>query len=388
MKEEGIMIEKIKENKEDILILLTLTFCLLLSTCIALNAFDLNEIIDNKSVVILILCAIVLFIKKFKLKELNVNEKKRIKLFIILWGIFIISITCSKIIHKEINLIDDLILFFVVPIFFFINNSYNTNKHLALAAIMNVIPVLVIMKEVNTIGVILAFAGVLAINLAYDKLRQRNMILTYVMIAVVFAGLIILTKSRTALLAFLFVAFINFILLIIQSNNRKQAIKKTIIIIIVVLLLAPFIIPNLYKLIFEKYSESSTNMTSGRTKMWNIVFHEKVGAFGLGNEQLVEKINKGDTHNMFVQMLGHYGVIPFIIYILLNIYIIYRAIKVKNKNAINILIIYYIIGMFENILIPDTRLAMCNIVLFYCIGNILSDNNNVKEQEIEMKNDK
>lgn len=361
-------------NRKDMSILMVITIGFLLGTFITLNAFDLNNIIENKNIILAVVCLIIMLIKRKELEEeLSIREKKRFLFFNILWLTLLITILISKIIHKELNIIDDLIFMTIVPIFFFYNNSYKQDENIQIASFLNIFPLICIMKPVNSIAIIISFIGVMILNLTMNDIKKNGKIITYVIIVAIISVLIMLTRCRTALITFAIIAIINYISIVVNCKNDENVRRKNKYFLIILFVLSPIILFTLKNYIFNKYESTSTNLTSGRTKMWKIILEEDVGAFGLGNQKLINDINKGDSHNIFFQTLGHYGIIPTILFVFVNAYLIYRCIKKKNFEIINLCLCYYLIGMFENILIFDTRIIMCNFIFFYLVGKLLKD---------------
>ena len=86
----------------------------------------------------------------------------------------------------------------------------------------------------------------------------------------------------------------------------------------------------------------------------------------------MDNFNIGDAHNVYFQILGHYGIIALSLYIMINIYVIIKIWKNDKKlEFINFFLCYFIIGMFENILMTDTKFIICNILLFTYLGRLL-----------------
>ena len=140
----------------DVLLLTICTAIVFLSNLIALEGFGLHEIIGNRYLVVLLLyILIMLMLKKGKAEEIENSLQKKNIFFIMIWSLFLISILISKIINKGSNIIDILLMLSIVPIFFFKKNSYNIDKHLNIACIINLIPLLFIMKGGNALSLLI-----------------------------------------------------------------------------------------------------------------------------------------------------------------------------------------------------------------------------------------
>ena len=281
----------------------------------------------------------------------------------------------SKIVNNGSSIIDALIMLSIVPVFFVIKKNYNIERHLYLACIINLFPLLFILKLGNTLGIIITFIGVVTINSTIRKLAEKGFIFTYLIIVMIFSILILITQCRTCLISFFVIAFINYVYILKVSN--KEIKKKKLISIFFVLICAVVCSGVLYNLMFHKYGNTAFDITTGRGIIWKKVITDDIKFLGNYDNYFTDFVNKGDAHNVYVQALGHYGIIVLILYIILNMYILLKLIKKRKKlEHINFFLNYFIIGMFENLLFMDTKIIIVNVLMFLHIGMLLKEDDN------------
>ena len=300
-------------NNYDIMLLIICTAVVFLANLIALEGFYLHKIVSNRYLVVLILYVfIMIMFKKQKIKNLEKNIQKSTILFLIIWGGLFVSIFISKIINKGSNIIDVLLMLSIVPFFFFIKNSYNIEKHLNLACIINLIPLLFILKGGNALSLLITIIGITVINITIRKIAEKGYIFSYIIIVAFFLLLIIVTKCRTCIISFLLISGINYIYLLTQN---KFYIKKIIasILILVCLIVTGNTMKNI---LFNKYGSSYVDITTGRAKIWENVIKDDIKLFGNEDNYFMKTTNKGDAHNVYTQILGHYGIIPLFLYLI------------------------------------------------------------------------
>lgn len=366
-------------KKYNFLIVIVISFIFILCEMITLQTFNMNQRITTKYILVFILAISIAYIKRFRKVENSIAEKKRIKLISLLWITFSITIIGSKIINNENEILDIIIFGMVIPIFFFKNNAYDTYRYIGIGTIIASTLLLIFIKPNNSMGIMIAFIGVIFINHIWDYLIEKNNIFLYTIVIEIFLFLIYLTKSRTSLIAFGMVTLVNYVCFFWKNRKNKKMIFSIILLITIMIILVPQISNILNQFIFNKYVNSEKDMTSGRSKIWDTIVTKGLSIWGNEEDKYIELIGIGDAHNIFFQMLGHYGIINTILFIIINFYIIYRCIKTKNIKFYNFFLLYYAIGMFENILISDTRNMLCNILFFYHVGIMLRDESRKKE---------
>lgn len=364
----------------DVLLLTICTAIVFLSNLIALEGFGLHEIIGNRYLVVLLLyILIMLMLKKGKAEEIENSLQKRNIFFIVIWSLFLISILISKIINKGSNIIDILLMLSIVPIFFFKKNSYNIDKHLNIACIINLIPLLFIMKGGNTLSLLITIIGITTINITIRKIRENGYIIAYTVIIAFFVMLIAITKCRTCMISFLIISGINYIYILTKNNFYKKKIIVSAVLIICLILSSN----SLISFLFNKYN-SYGDITTGRGRIWENVINDGTSLFGHNDNYFMEIANKGDAHNVYIQIFGHYGIISLCLYVVLNIYILIMIFRKRRKiEYINFFLNYFIVSMFENILLTDTKIVIYNILFLVYVGKLLRDDTGTLKNENE-----
>lgn len=364
----------------DVLLLTICTAIVFLSNLIALEGFGLHKIIGNRYLVVLLLyILIMLMLKKGKAEEIENSLQKRNIFFIVIWSLFLISILISKIINKGSNIIDILLMLSIVPIFFFKKNSYNIDKHLNIACIINLIPLLFIMKGGNTLSLLITIIGITTINITIRKIRENGYIIAYTVIIAFFVMLIAITKCRTCMISFLIISGINYIYILTKNNFYKKKIIVSAVLIICLILSSN----SLISFLFNKYN-SYGDITTGRGRIWENVINDGTSLFGHNDNYFMEIANKGDAHNVYIQIFGHYGIISLCLYVVLNIYILIMIFRKRRKiEYINFFLNYFIVSMFENILLTDTKIVIYNILFLVYVGKLLRDDTGTLKNENE-----
>lgn len=364
----------------DVLLLTICTAIVFLSNLIALEGFGLHEIIGNRYLVVLLLyILIMLMLKKGKAEEIENSLQKKNIFFIMIWSLFLISILISKIINKGSNIIDILLMLSIVPIFFFKKNSYNIDKHLNIACIINLIPLLFIMKGGNALSLLITIIGITTINITIRKIRENGYIIAYTVIIAFFVMLIAITKCRTCMISFLIISGINYIYILTKNNFYKKKIIVSAVLIICLILSSN----SLISFLFNKYN-SYGDITTGRGRIWKNVINDGTSLFGHNDNYFMEIANKGDAHNVYIQIFGHYGIISLCLYVVLNIYILIMIFRKRRKiEYINFFLHYFIVSMFENILLTDTKIVIYNILFLVYVGKLLRDDTGTLKNENE-----
>ena len=364
----------------DVLLLTICTAIVFLSNLIALEGFGLHEIIGNRYLVVLLLyILIMLMLKKGKAEEIENSLQKKNIFFIMIWSLFLISILISKIINKGSNIIDILLMLSIVPIFFFKKNSYNIDKHLNIACIINLIPLLFIMKGGNALSLLITIIGITTINITIRKIRENGYIIAYTVIIAFFVMLIAITKCRTCMISFLIISGINYIYILTKNNFYKKKIIVSAVLIICLILSSN----SLISFLFNKYN-SYGDITTGRGRIWENVINDGTSLFGHNDNYFMEIANKGDAHNVYIQIFGHYGIISLCLYVVLNIYILIMIFRKRRKiEYINFFLHYFIVSMFENILLTDTKIVIYNILFLVYVRKLLRDDTGTLKNENE-----
>ncbi|MFR0823637.1 MAG: hypothetical protein ACLSHH_08590, partial [Clostridia bacterium] len=212
------------KQKYNLLIIMMTTITFLVCNLIAINFKDLNNRIVNKYVIVFIFCIGIALIKKFRKVNLESHKGLRTKIFILIWIALMSSVLISQIVNEELNIINLFILTCIIPVFFFKKESYQIDTYLKIGAILNIIPLIAVLKEINSIGILIAFIGIMSINFSIKKFVEKGKLIQYLIIVICFTFLILMTKSRTALLAFLTVGGLNYFYIVFKNKIKIKTI--------------------------------------------------------------------------------------------------------------------------------------------------------------------
>ena len=362
-----------KIKLKDLLLFLVCAITIIFSNMVASNMFGLNQKIINKNIIIVFFCIFVEVINNFKCEERQKNYG-----FKFLWISFLISVIISKIINKDTDILNIFYLIIVTPMFFN-KKSYNVNRYIPIACSFALLPLIFFIKSNNTTGLILTIIDIVVLNYLIDKLSKKNNYIILIMTIVIFGSLILITRSRTGLLTFIIINIINYFYIIANGKLTLKKLIKGLTGIIIMCIFISLISNMIYGRIFNKYIASNTDLSSGRTKIWKSILSQNLTMFGNGEKYILETTGIKDAHNNYIQIIGHYGLVPLYIYILLTVSIFIRLLKKKNNiKLINFFFAYFLIGMFENVLITDTRFITFNILFYIYIGELLYNNQKEK----------
>lgn len=222
------------------------------------------------------------------------------------------------------------------------------------------------------IGLVL-LSSLLTNNIIYNNKRTLNIIALIFLFVV-----IILTGSRSGLIANLFIVVMSFFF----SNVSKG---KKIKFAIIFLFLSILFLSNIGRIVPEKIlnrfnSEYTLNDSgAGRFVIWenamtiyseNNVFREIFGT-GAGTLQYIELNKKHAAHNVYVQTIFEGGILNFLIYIAFIMKSLIYSLKSKNYIAF-LALVGLSIGAF-GVDINISRIFWMCIFLVYCNRNITSN---------------
>lgn len=390
------MLNKIRNmSKIKIAFLLICTAFLFLGNLISLNIFDLNVKIEHKWIIIFLFSIIqYLFIKnidsdfnktitrdkldKFKLsslfpKNIDFNFKQMVsrnkgKLkFVFLWEIFILSVFISKAIHGNFLLLEYILYSLIIPVVFFNKKILSYKKLFLISSIISAIPLLYVLSPSNTLGIILCLTGINFINLLmiYDAKDIYICILL-----IIFNIVIFITKSRTSFISFLVVSILAFFILFKKGNSFI----KNILLILLLLSLIYFSYDNVYNLIFAKRINTPQRILAGREKMWFGTLKTGIRMFGNGEEYFMRFYDIGDAHNMFIQVLGAYGIFSCIILVIIYMYIFVKLFNISHKvEYISFFLGFSFLNIAENLFFINSKIILGNILFFMYLGCLINE---------------
>ena len=294
----------------------------------------------------------------FFLKSKTIEYNKKLSLLAIL---FTCAQCLSAIYNSDLNLmingITFLILFLSTTV---IANTYlqdTIGKVVTVSLLLAHIPIILIpirngidyfpykgiFNNSNAFGLVAAtvFATLLAILLSSfekslfskDKPMKFKILVTFLLTTLCFL-LIVISGSRTSFLAGIFSIIIGFTFVIFISFKYRLTINSIFKIMISVPFLWVFyfiinkvIHIDLYieNIIISKFDAKSENVLSGRGQVWEQTLSESK-ILGYGEGYFNAKFGIG-AHNTFIHVLGTYGWLATIIFILLIIIAFYYCIR-------------------------------------------------------------
>ena len=233
-----------------------------------------------------------------------------------------------------------------------------------------------ITENPNTLSYLILFAEIIYIfYLSYNDTKLKKILYVIILsIGIIIAG------SRLAILLFIlfFIVRIFFISKLDINENKEKSLFKIIVGIAIITIL--FLILSL-----GKYNILESLDLNGRENIWEVAFEEiksnTLDANGLGSaDEILKDKLKTETsmHNIYLKLILEYGIIITSIFIIYNIYILIKSVKLllkitneEDSNRILLQILIFmtilIIGLSESTIMT---LSIYNILYFYNIFNI------------------
>lgn len=165
-----------------------------------------------------------------------------------------------------------------------------------------------------------------------------------------------------------------------ESTSLLSLIKKTAIFIGVILVIY-LSWDNVNNLLFNKFANTQSDVTSGRMDFWYDLINNRIRLFG-NDLDYYSLYNVRDAHNTIIQLLIDYGVISIFIFLLILIFIIVRIIMLRNMEFILFFSGYFLLGMTENLLFIDNRLITFHILFFFYLGYIVNYKSSGKNEHL------
>lgn len=359
----------IKKNTITLSILiLTTTIFLALGNMVALNVFNLNFGFENKWILILLYSIFLLFFT-YKI-SFSVPRNKII--FFILWQLFILTVFVSKNMHGTFNLTEYLLYSLLIPVSFFSINIIKYKNIFMIASLLSVIPFLYFLTASNTLAILIWVSGLSLLILLLEKnMKDKYIYLSMMIISI----LLFVTRSRATLISFLFISlFLVIITTLRKKNNSYLSLALKILTYIALLIIVYFFYDNILDLIFNKKENTSYDLTSGRSYMWEYTIQTGITMFGNGENYFEYMYSISDAHNIFIQILGSYGLISLILFIIITLYIIIKSISLYKESFTFIIffLAFYILGIAENLFFIDSRMIHVNMMFFFYLGYLLN----------------
>ena len=304
----------------------------------------------------LTLFIVVLSIFIYKDKVLIYNKITFVLMFILLiFGIL------SSLVNSDVDSLMRVAVFYVlfISMNIFVPSYFkgNTEKIVAISLIITHIPILyipILTKGINTIPyygiftnpnsvagvavtVLMVIVAIACNQVEYIYFGHKTSKLLLALNIIVIMSLLMIISyadSRTSFLSALFVIIFGLSLVLVNVVRFKK-IGDFIVrsIVIVPISIALFFILNIYFPLIEtveatiltKFKTKSSRVLDGRAEIWEQAFNMS-GFFGGGSDVFFGEIGKG-SHNTFIEFLGVFGWVPFIMIILFMLISFYYTIK-------------------------------------------------------------
>jgi len=265
------------------------------------------------------------------------------------------------------------LLFIIIPIVFFSQGILKYKNIILFSSIISFIPFLYFLQQWNSLGMLLCMMGIILLNILHGKNVKDKYV--YFLISVL-GILIFITESRTSLIVFSFVAFIHIFIRNFRITNSYISFIKKMVTLVTIVLLIYLSYDVINDLIFNKRSGTGDDLTSGRSDMWIGTIEYGLSMFGNGANYYMYIYNIGDAHNTFIQVLGEYGLISFIIFILIFFYIIYKSLRLENIEYLCFFGGYFGLGLAETLLFVNIKFISIDIIFFLYLGALINEKPN------------
>lgn len=339
-----------------------------------------------RNMLLILIILVSMFICIILKKNINIRHN----LILVLWIIF----SCSILISIAINngqFFLGIATLFIVPIIYFIlipnilgRNTINvflnsfifSNLFISLYCIVSkpiIYPYQGIFSNPNSMGLVGLFLAIgMSIKLDYF-LEENNKfkVISGIILLLFPIGIIILTGSRTSLL----VSIISILYIVIPKKiDSTEFIKRVKVMFIFMSVSIIFLVknPKILEGIVNKIKNSSS-LLSGRDYIWLTTINQSK-LYGHGQSYFIDNFRLG-PHNSTIDILGSFGIISCVLYILVCITVFYKITKYIKKNTSSDSIFLSVINMTflitsltEGIYSPlGNSLVMCWLC---CIGYI------------------
>lgn len=354
------------KEKSNWLIISLLTPIFLLSNLHSIGVFKNRNI----TVSIVLLIILIVFVLCFTKRIIIPQTKHRIA--ILIWLLFGFSVLNSMRLFNEFNLLNLFLLFIAIPLLFLIKELKDFKKEIYLSIILGSLPMLYFIGFGNSKGIIYALLGISIFTLLLSNKTSMLKILITMGICTLF---IIATESRTSLLAFLIAIMVQVIIIYIDFktlNFKKFLQGATIfsIIIMLILLLKDYF----WSFLFNKYQFSQQDLFSSRTNFWEVTLDNGVKLFGNGSKYFINTFNIGDSHNTFIEVLGIYGSISLILFVIIVLHFLIMLLRVENKfYYLPFIVLFLAMSMAENLFFINNRLVIYNFLFIVLYSMLINE---------------
>lgn len=360
---------------------------------------------DKANIALSILFLIILVYILSRIKNPLVFLKQSLfrldKKVLAMWSLFSISVVISEIYNR--NYSESLILLVIIPLLFFIlipaifddkSVGFKMAFLSLLPYVLYVLYLAIFTKNrftSNTPG-LLIFTFLISIFYFEDYFSPKPTYLSMYLFQFITALLgfaIFRVKSRTSLVGFLGLYFINLVFNLYKSYKRKDSpqLKKYFIVYSSVLVISiSIIILNINKFAFV-LNKWGSGISTHRFDIWKYtIFNSNL--FGHGYSFYISNDMLG-PHNVFISLIGYTGILSLLTFLMFLFFVLKQHFLIASRDnyqemkaTLLIGISFIIYGSFEG-MIHYPVYAAINYLIFNHIGSIIHNDNIV---ELKWKN--
>ncbi len=318
------------------------------------------------------------------------NKNKEMGIPRIRWieGIFwllIFSIDLSKLYHMEYNLV--LLTYIIFGKLIPRNTDKKQLNQLIQANLISISPFLVYAIYSfnhypsyynNSMGVLLSINSYFILTLISKTLQKKQKKESLLLSLYLLINLVTTynTGSRTAILASILLVsyFIYYLIKTMHYISRDKLIWASPG-LVGLMYIGRSQLVNLFKNLFYKWDGNGLDFSfTGRTGIWAYTL-KNYEIFGGGSKFFIKELDVFHGHNIIFNMLGFYGVIPFIMVLIIILYGLYIFMKMDNLNIRLFTILFIVINTFEGV-IGGPEYSYFQLLFFLHFGFLMEYLNN------------
>ncbi|WP_271400394.1 O-antigen ligase family protein [Salinicoccus roseus] len=336
----GISIKDIKPTYEGSIFTMIFALLFIVTNLYMIDYKSMQSLIESQDpFMILILFAILVFLSKNSVIDLN---KYRVS-FLVLWGLYVATITLSMLM-KDHFVWSEMLIWLMLTAVLMYRVPSRLVTYLIIAALFSLPALLMIDHTLNESGATLVFVFTAGLLL----MPKKNAYMLFYMLPA-FIMLNIITTSRTAMAAFIAVVLIQLAWINLSGASRTQ--KKWFAGVVgglVAITLVVFFHP-IYEFFIGHYAINKgftlNTFTSGRYVLWETIWAKKEW-FGQGHGyfDFTELLH---AHNIFFDTLGRYGILAALLFVLVLGAACVIALARRNFGILLYFAIFIFIGLFE-----------------------------------------
>lgn len=235
----------------------------------------------------------------------------------------------------------------------------------------------------NSMGVLLSVNSyfiiiLLSVTLRKQQKKESILLALYLLVSLVTTYN---TGSRTAILAsILMVFYFIYSLRKIVKYMDKEKLLLALPGIIGLLYVARNQFINIFNNLFFKWDGNGLDFSfTGRTGIWAYTL-KNYKIFGGGKNFFLNELNVSHGHNVVFSILGFYGVIPFVLMLLILVYGLYMFIKIDRLSVRLYMILFVVINAFEGV-IGGVEYSYFQLLFFLHFGLLMKELNKQNSRE-------